>query len=51
MTLLRKRVYGPLAASAFVHQPPPEPTPTSRIESAYRKADQSFENLMQALAA
>lgn len=51
MSLLRKRIYGPLAASAFVHRPLPQPMPTSRIESAYRKADQSFDHLMQALAA
>jgi hypothetical protein len=50
-SLLRKRVYGPLAASAFVHRPAPEPIPTSRIESAYRKADQAFDQLMHAMAA
>jgi hypothetical protein len=51
MTLLRKRVYGPLAASAFIHQPAPEPLPTSRIEIAYRKADRAFQGLIQAIAA
>ncbi len=50
-TLLRKRVYGPLAASAFIHRPAPKPLPTSRIESVYRKADQVFQELMQATAA
>ena len=51
MTLLRKRVYGPLAASAFVHRPVPDPMPPSPIEAAYRKTDRAFEGLMQALAA
>jgi hypothetical protein len=51
MTLLRKRVYGPLASSAFVHAPAPAPLPTARIELAYRKADQAFQTLIDAIAA
>ena len=51
MSLLRKRVYGPLAASAFVHCPVTEPLPTSHIEQAYRKADRAFQGLIDALAA
>lgn len=51
MTLLRKRVYGPLAASAFVHSPAPEPLPTSKIEAAYREADRAFQGLIEAIAA
>lgn len=50
-TLLRNRVYKPLAASAFVHRPASEPMPDSRIEAAYRKVDLAFEELMQAIAA
>lgn len=50
MSLLRKRVYGPVAASAFVHRPSPDPVPPSRFEKAYRKADQAFEDLITALA-
>lgn len=51
MTLLRKRIYGPLAASAFVHKPAAEPLPPTPIEKAYRKADQALEELVQLLAA
>jgi hypothetical protein len=51
MTLLRKRVYGPLAASAFIHTPITEPLPNSGIEAAYRKVDRAFQGLMDALAA
>lgn len=51
MTLLRKRVYGPLAASAFVHSPVAQPLPTSHIEQAYRKADRAFQGLIDAIAA
>ena len=50
MTLLRKRIYGPPAASAFVHAPAPDPLPTSRIEAAYRKADRAFGTLIEAIA-
>jgi hypothetical protein len=50
-TLLRKRIYGPLAASALVHKPAKTPIPTSRIETAYRKADRAFQGLIDAMAA
>jgi len=50
MSLLRKRLYGPLAASAFTHKPAPQPLPTSRIEAAYRKADQAFQTLIDLIS-
>jgi len=51
MTLLRKRLYGPLAASAFVHQPAAEPQPPTPIEKAYRKADRAFQEIVDLMAA
>jgi len=51
MTLLRKRLYGPLAASAFVHQPAAEPQPPTPIEKAYRKADRAFQEVIDLIAA
>lgn len=51
MTLLRKRLYGPLAASAFTHKPAPQPLPPTPIEKAYRKADRAFQQVMQLIAA
>lgn len=51
MTLLRKRLYGPLAASAFVHKPASEPVPPTPIEKAYRKADRAFQEVVDLLAA
>ena len=51
MTLLRKRLYGPLAASAFVHKPAAEPVPPTPIEKAYRNADRAFQKVVHLLAA
>ncbi|MDD1750234.1 MAG: hypothetical protein LUO89_10210 [Methanothrix sp.] len=51
MTLLRKRLYGPLAASAFAHKPAPEPLPPTPIEKAYRKADRALQEILDLLAA
>jgi len=51
MTLLRKRLYGPLAASAFVHKPAAEPPPPTPIEKAYRKADRAFQDIIDLMAA
>lgn len=51
MTLLRKRLYGPLAASAFVHKPASEPLPPTPIEKAYRKADHAFQEVIDLIAA
>jgi hypothetical protein len=51
MTLLRKRIYGPVSASAFQHRPSAEATPDSRFERAYAKVDRAMDELMLALAA
>jgi hypothetical protein len=51
MTLLRKRLYGPLAASAFDHKPSSDPLPPSPIEKAYRKADRAFQQIIDLMAA
>ena len=51
MTLLRKRLYGPLAASAFLHKPASEPVPPTPIEKAYRKADRAFQEVLDLIAA
>src|SRR5262249_36442082 len=51
--LFHKRVCGPLAHSLF-NQPPqrqPQPVPATKIEAAYRKADQSIEQTLPLLAA
>ena len=40
--LFHKRVCGPLANSLFNSAPQAEPKPATRIEAAYRKADQSI---------
>ena len=50
--LFHKRVCGPLANSLF--QQPPQPTAppaATKIEAAYRKADQSIQQILQLLAA
>jgi hypothetical protein len=51
--LFHKRVCGPLAHSLFNPAPPrqPQPVPATKIEAAYRKADQSIEQILQLLAA
>jgi hypothetical protein len=51
MTLLRKRIYGPVAASTFEHRPSAEAMPNSRFERAYAKVDKAIDELMLALAA
>jgi len=51
MTLLRKRLYGPLAASAFAHKPAAQPLPPTPIEKAYRKADRAFQQVIHLIAA
>ena len=49
--LFHKRVCGPLANSLF-HRPPKQtPTPLSKIEAAYHKADRSIDQIVQLLAA
>lgn len=49
--LFHKRVCGPLANSLFHHPPHPEPTPATKIEAAYRKADNSIRQILTLLAA
>lgn len=51
MTLLRKRLYGPLAASTFLHKPTADPLPPTLIEKAYRKVDRAFQEVLDLLAA
>ena len=48
--LFHKCVCGPLANSLF-NPPPTTQFPATRLEAAYRKADQSIEQLLQLLAA
>jgi len=49
--LFHKRVCGPLANSLFHHRPTQTPTPLSKIEAAYHKADRSIDQIIQLLAA
>jgi hypothetical protein len=49
--LFHKRVCGPLANSLFNSPPRPEPKPATKLEAAYRKADQSIQQILQLLAA
>jgi hypothetical protein len=49
--LFHKRVCGPLAHSLFNSPPQAEPKPATKIEAAYRKADQSIQQVLQLLAA
>ncbi|MBI2149570.1 MAG: hypothetical protein HYU27_03050 [Acidobacteria bacterium] len=49
--LFHKRVCGPLANSLFNKPPQPDLKPATRIETAYRKADRSIEQVIQLLAA
>jgi hypothetical protein len=49
--LFHKRVCGPLANSLFNSPPRPQPKPATKIEAAYRKADQSLQHILQLLAA
>jgi hypothetical protein len=49
--LFHKRVCGPLANSLFHHAPQAEPKPATKIEAAYRKADNSIQQILTLLAA
>jgi len=49
--LFHQRVCGPLANSLFRPRTAQTPTPMSKIEAAYRKADRSIEQVIQLLAA
>ena len=49
--LFHKRVCGPLAHSLFNPPPQPQSRPATKIEAAYRKADDSIEQILRLLAA
>ena len=49
--LFHKRVCGPLANSLFDRPTQSEPKSATKIEAAYRKADQSIQRILQLLAA
>jgi hypothetical protein len=49
--LFHKRVCGPLANSLFHHRPDEALKPASKVETAYYKADQAIQQLLDLLAA
>jgi len=49
--LFHQRVCGPLANSLFHRRPTPAPSPLSKLEAAYHKADRSIDHVIQLLAA
>jgi hypothetical protein len=49
--LFQQRVCGPLANSLFNHPPHPECAPATPLETAYRKADESIQQILELLAA
>lgn len=49
--LFHKRVCGPLANSLFHHRPDEPLKPASKVESAYHKADQAIQHVLDLLAA
>lgn len=49
--LFHQRVCGPLANSLFNHPPDPESPPATPLETAYRKADKSIQQVLDLLAA
>jgi hypothetical protein len=49
--LFHKRVCGPLANSLFQHRPDESLKPPSKIETAYHKADQAIQQVLNLLAA
>jgi hypothetical protein len=49
--LFHQRVCGPLANSLFQRRPTQTTAPMSKIEAAYRKADQTLDHIIQLLAA
>lgn len=48
--LFHKRVCGPLANSLFQCQPASASSASTKLEAAYRKADQSIDQVLQLLA-
>ena len=51
MTLFRKRIYGPIAASTFLHHPNHQWMPNSSFERLYHKIDRNIDELLDLLAA
>jgi hypothetical protein len=49
--LFHKQLCGPLANSLFHHRPAAAPRPNSKLESAFHKADNSIQNIIQLLEA
>jgi hypothetical protein len=49
--LFHQRVCGPLANSLFNQPPAPDSPPATPLEEAYRKADQSIQEILELLAA
>ena len=49
--LFHKRVCGPLANSLFHHRPDEALKPGSKVETAYHRADQAIEQVLELLAA
>ena len=49
--LFHKQLCGPLANSLFHHQPAANLCPSSKLEAAYHKADNSIQNIIQLLEA
>ena len=49
--LFHKRVCGPLAHSLFDHRPDETLKPTSKVETAYHKADRAIQQVLDLLAA
>jgi len=49
--LFHKRVCGPLANSLFHHRPDPALKPASKVETAYHRADQAIQQVLELLAA
>ena len=49
--LFHKRVCGPLANSLFDSRPVPTTSANTKLEAAYRKADQSIHQVLELLAA
>ena len=48
--LFHKRVCGPLANSLFHHRPDEALKPTSKVETAYHKADRAIQQVIELLA-
>ncbi len=49
--LFHKRVCGPIASSLFESPPLSTSSASTKLEAAYRKADQSIQQILQLLAA